>query len=195
MNAPTMGFTPASSRQEVEELIKLVGQSNQEIGKISDELEAALNAARAAAEQKIRTLHAVIAEASAKLQAWFRVHPEAATMIEGAEHFLGDPMEAQLAAVVLAASRPLTQRQVEILKGLKQGQVLRRINKHRSYALIWPGTPAIARRYVNTNHVFDLQARFLDAHDPHTGERLLGVSAFDNRAVEFRIKPGVVLPC
>ena len=194
MTAMTMGSTPARSRQEVVELIGLVGRCAEQLDQIAQDTERTIASAKALADEKAALLKSAMAEAQEKVQAWFRVHPEAATSIPGAEKFLGDPMEAQLAAVMLSSARPLTQRQISILEGLKAGQVLRRIHKHRSFGLIWPAAPTIATKHVNTNHVFDLQHRFLDPYDPTTGERLLGVSAFDNRAVEFRIKPDVVVP-
>lgn len=195
MTAMTLGSTPARSRQEVVELIALVGRLNAELGRVSEETDKTIQELQHAADKKARQIREAIAEATAKVQAWFRVHPEEADQVPGAEAFLSDPVETQLAAVVLASARPLTERQKLILEGLKKGQVLRRIHKHRSYSLIWPGSPKIAQKSVNTNHVFDLQHRFLDAHDPETGERLYAVSAFDQRAVEFRLKPGVVVPC
>lgn len=195
MTALTLGSTPARSRQEVVELIALVSTFNGELGRLSEETDKTVRELQSAAERKAHALREAVTEATSKVQAWFRVHPEEAAQVEGAEAFLSDPVETQLAAVVLASARPLTERQKLILEGLKKGQVLRRIHKQRAYSLIWPGAPKIAQRSVNTNHVFDLQHRFLDPYDPATGERLWAVSAFDDRAVEFRLKPGVVVPC
>ncbi|CAN5612181.1 hypothetical protein BH10PSE5_BH10PSE5_01500 [soil metagenome] len=187
-------MTPARSRQEVVELIGLIGRSGDELERIAVALDLAIADAKAEAEAAAQPIKAAMAEAQEKVEAWFRVHPEAATSIPGAERFLGDPMEAQLAAVMLSSARPLTQRQITVLEALKDGHVLRRQHKHRSYSLIEPSRPSMAKKYLNSNHVFDLQHRFLDAYDPKSGDRLLGVSAFDPRAVEFRIKPDVVVP-
>lgn len=189
-----LGVPPARSRQEVVELIGFLGTSAKELENMDARREAAIANAKASHDALAASIRAAVAEAQAKVQAWFKIHPEAAGTIEGSEQFI-DPMEAQLTAVVLTTARPLTQRQVEILEGLKQGMVLRRLNRRqRSYSLIWPDRPAVGRKVVSTNHVFDLQHRFMDAHDVKTGERMLGVSAYDNRDIEFRIKPDVVLP-
>jgi hypothetical protein len=185
---------PARSRQEVVDLIGLIGRSSAELERIAQRLDVAIANEKEAAEAVSQPIKAAMAEAQEKVQAWFRVHPEAAAGIPGSERFLGDPMEAQLAAVMLSSARPLTQRQIMVLEALKDGHVLRRQHKHRSYSLIAPDRPSMARQFLNSNHVFDLQHRYLDAHDPKTGERLLGVSAYDARAVEFRIKPEVVVP-
>lgn len=185
---------PARSRQEVVDLIGLIGRSTAELERIAQRLDVAIANAKEAAEAVSAPIKAAMAEAQDKVQAWFRVHPEAASSIPGSERFLGDPMEAQLAAVMLSSARPLTQRQIMVLEALKGGHVLRRQHKKRSYSLIAPDHPSIARQYLNSNHVFDLQHRYLDAYEPKTGERLLGVSAYDARAVEFRLKPEVVVP-
>lgn len=187
-------MTPARSRQEVVELIGLIGRCSEELDRIAHAFDAAVAEAKAVAEAANQPVRMAMAEAQEKVQAWFRVHPEAASSIPGSERFLGDPMEAQLAAVMLSSARPLTQRQIMVLEALKGGHVLRRQHKKRSYSLIAPDHPTIARQYLNSNHVFDLQHRYLDAYEPKTGERLLGVSAYDPRAVEFRLKPEVVVP-
>lgn len=187
-------MTPARSRQEVVELIALIGRSVDELERIAHAADAAIDQASAVADAAAKPIKAAMAEAQVKVQAWFRVHPEAAAGIPGSERFLGDPMEAQLVAVMLSSARPLTQRQIMVLEALKGGHVLRRQHKKRSYSLIAPDHPTIARQYLNSNHVFDLQHRYLDAYEPKTGERLLGVSAYDPRAVEFRLKPEVVVP-
>lgn len=185
---------PARSRQEVVDLIGLIGRSGAELERIAQALEAAIANEKDAAASAAEPIKTAMSEAQEKVQAWFRVHPEAASSIPGSERFLGDPMEAQLAAVMLSSARPLTQRQIMVLEALKGGHVLRRQHKKRSYSLIAPDHPTIARQYLNSNHVFDLQHRYLDAYEPKTGERLLGVSAYDPRAVEFRLKPEVVVP-
>ena len=193
MNATVLGAPPARSRQEVIELIGLIGQFGAELERLRADEEAAIDEARSQAEAKAELINSARTEAQAKVEAWFRVHPEEAAAVPGAEHFLGDPVEAQLAAALLASARPLSQRQISILEALREGQVLRRPRKLRSYSLVWPDKPNEGSKLVSSNHVFDLQHRYLDAYDAFTGERLLGVSAFDDRKYVFRLKPGVVL--
>jgi hypothetical protein len=193
MTGIALGVPPAKTRQEVVELIGFLGASTRELESIETRTEQAIAEAKAKAEALAGPIRAAINEAQARVQAWFRVHPEQAHAVPGSDQFIS-PMDAQLAAVVLTTARPLTLRQVEILEGLKQGMVLRRLNRNRSYSLIWPDRPAVGRKVVSTNHVFDLQHRFLDAHDVKTGERVLGGTAYDKRNLEFRIKPDVVLP-
>jgi hypothetical protein len=194
MNAPVLGIAAARSRQEVVELVGFIGKAGDQLERIAAEMNRQIDMAKASADSMAQPIKAAVAEAQAKVQAWFRVHPEQAGTIPGAESFAADPMETQLAAVVLASGRPLTERQRMILEDLKAGHVLRRRHKHRSYSLIAPAPPHIAKTFVSSSHVFDLQVRFLDAFDPQTGERLLGVTAYGARAVEFRIKPDVVIP-
>lgn len=193
MTGIALGVPAAKTRQEVVELIGFLGASTRELESIETRMEAAIAQTKAQAVAQAAQIRAAIAEAQAKVQAWFRIHPEQAHAVPGGDQFI-DPMDAQLTAVVLTTARPLTARQVEILEGLKQGMVLRRLNRNRSYSLIWPDRPLVGRKVVNTNHVFDLQHRFLDAHDVKTGERVLGGTAYDARNLEFRIKPDVVLP-
>lgn len=194
MNAPVLGVPAARSRQEVVELIGFIGQGGAELERIDDDLEREVIQAKAKADALAQPIKAAIAEAQEKVQAWFRVHPEQAATIPGAHAFAGDPMETQLAAVVLASARPLTERQRMILEHLKAGYVLRRQHKRRSYSLLSPEPPYIAKAIVSSSQVFDLQVRFLDAFDPATGARLLGETAYGGRALEFRIKPDVVIP-
>ncbi len=194
MTPAVLGAPVARSRQEVVELVGFIGQAGEKLELIAAETDRQIAMAKANAEALAQPIKTAVAEAQAKVQAWFRVHPEAAGTIPGAETFAADPMETQLAAVVLASGRPLTERQRMILEHLKAGYVLRRQYKHRSYSLIAPEPPHIAKAIVSSSHVFDLQVRFLDAFDPQSGERLLGVTAYGGRAVEFRIKPDVVIP-
>lgn len=194
MTVAVLGVPAARSRQEVVELIGFIGQAGEELERIADDLERQVVQAKARADEASQPIKAAVAEAQEKVKAWFRVHPEQAATILGAHAFAGDPMETQLAALVLASARPLTERQRMILEHLKAGYVLRRQHKHRSYSLLSPEPPHIAKAFVSSSHVFDLQVRFLDAFDPTTGERLLGVTAYGGRAVEFRIKPDVVIP-
>lgn len=194
MTTAVLGVPAARSRQEVVELVGFIGQAGEQLDRIAAEMDRQIDVAKASADAMAQPIKTAVAEAQAKVQAWFRVHPEQAGTIPGAETFAADPMETQLAAVVLASGRPLTERQRMILEHLKDGYVLRRKYKHRSYSLISPEPPNVSKTIVSSSHVFDLQVRFLDAFDPATGERLLGVTAYGGRAVEFRIKPDVVIP-
>lgn len=193
MNALTLGFAAARSRQEVVELIALIGSGREELEQIHAAEEAAIAAAKEAAEAKALPIKSALCEAQAKVEAWFKVHPEAAGGIPGAEAFVS-PMQTQLAAVVLASARPMTERQKMILEKLKAGYVLRRKGKLRSYSLISPEPPHLSTTIVSSSHVFDLQVRFLDAYDPSTGALMPLATAYGARAVEFRIKPDVVIP-
>ena len=194
MTTAVLGVPAARSRQEVVELVAFIGQAGARLDRIAAEMDRQIAMVKDNADAAAQPVKTAVAEAQAKVQAWFRVHPEQAGTIPGAETFAGDPMETQLAAVVLASGRPLTERQRTILEHLKAGYVLRRQHKHRSYSLIAPEPPHIAKMFVSSSHVFDLQVRFLDAFDLQTGERQLGVAAYHSRAVEFRIKPDVVIP-
>lgn len=189
-----MGAPPARSRQEVVELIGLIGESDRTLEALEQERERAIGEFNRRTDDKAQAIKATRAEAQAKVEAWFRVHPESAVSIPGADQFVASPMETQLAAAILASDRPLTARQRMVLEHLKGGYVLRRQHKHRSYSLIAPEPPHISKAFLSSSQVFDLQVRFLDGFDPLTGDRLLAVSALGDRAVEFRLKPGVVLP-
>lgn len=193
MNALTPGFNAARSRQEVVELIALIGQGRQELEQIHAAEEAAITAAKSVAEAKAAPIKAAVADAQSKVEDWFKVHPEAAGGIPGAEAFVLST-QTQLAAVVLASGRPMTERQRTILERLKAGYVLRRKGKLRSYSLISPEPPHISTMFVSSSQVFDLQVRFLDGFDPITGALLPTATAYGARAVEFRIKPDVVIP-
>lgn len=193
MNAIVMGAPPARSRQEVVELIGLIGESDKALEQIDRERDQAIGEAKNLADIKAEPIKAARAEAQAKVEAYFRIHPESAVSIPGADQFVSSPMETQLAAAILASDRPLTARQRMVLEHLKDGCVLRRQYKRRSYSLISPEPPHVAKAMLSSSQVFDLQVRFLDGFDPQTGDRLLAASALTDRAVEFRLKPGVVL--
>ena len=186
--------SPARSRQEVVELISFIGQGSEQLKRIHHEEAQAIASATAAATAKARPIETAMAEAQFKVVTWFQGNPGAAATVVGAEAFTGDPLDAHAVAVLLTSGRPLTDRQRKILAYLQDGYVLRRTGKLRSYSLLPSEPPFLSKDLVSSAHVFDLQARFLDAFDLKTGARLLGVAAHHNQAVEFRIKPDVVIP-
>ncbi|WP_165184770.1 host-nuclease inhibitor Gam family protein [Caulobacter soli] len=194
-------FQPAATpqtRQEVDDLVRMVGENTREVSRIETALEQFITAARETAEAKIQPIKAAIAEAQSKVEAFIRANPEALAAGPAGDLTM-EAYQAQLVAVLMSSARPLTERQRKILTAMQGGAVLRRQHKRRMYSLIWPDTVADYRRspapsWVNSDHVFNLQHRYFDAFSVATGEQILGVSAFDAREIEFRIKPDVVLP-
>lgn len=194
-------FQPAQmpqTRQEVDELIRSVGEGAKEVSRIETALAEFVTAARETAEAKIQPIKDAMAEAQAKVEAFIRSNPEA--LAAGPFGDLSpEAYQAQLVAVLMSSARPLTARQRSILTALQGGAVLRRQHKRRMYSLIWPAEIPSYRRtpapsWVNSDHVFNLQHRYLDAYSVATGEQVLGVPAFDARDLEFRLKPDAVLP-
>jgi hypothetical protein len=187
-------FAPAASLQEVQQLIGFLGEGPRELARIEAALADTISAATEAAEAQASPIKAALTEAQAKVQAWSQANPSALPPGAAGDVTAPEVYQAQLAAMLMASARPVTERQRSILALMKEaGAVLRRQGKLKSYGLFEPGH-SIARKLLSTNHVFDLQGRFLDAYDAATGERLLAVSAFEDRHIEFRIKPDVVLP-
>jgi hypothetical protein len=190
----------ATSPQEARQLIGFVGETTRRIAEIETDLALDIAALNRAAEAEITPLKTALDNAQGKVEAWARRHPDQARLIGVGDRAV-DALDAQTAALLMATGRPVTPRQAMILKALKAGAVLRRADKGkgRTFWLRWPRhVPAdqqvIAARFLTTNHVHDLQMRFLDAFDVTTGAPLLGVSAFGDHKVEFRLKPDAVLP-
>lgn len=199
---PTTAVRPpaAASRQEFQELIGFLGDGGREVAQIEADLAATIAAAQAEADAKLKPLKAGLAEAQAKVEGWCSRSASAlqAAVQAGVQGL--EPYQARLAAM-LASARPVTARQRMVLKAMQAGAVLRRRFGHRQFDVIWPkDSPGpglerpLAPHFMTSNHVFDLQTRFLDAFDPASGEALLTASAFDDRPLEFRLKPDVELP-
>ncbi len=196
----TLGLpTPVASRREFQELVGFLGEGAREVTRIETDLSEAIASAQAKAEAALTPLRAAMAEAQARVQRYCvrdpgALHQAVEAGVEGLE-----PYQAQLAAMLATSARPVSARQREILRAMQIGAVLRRINGRRQFDLIWSPTIPRESRFpapwgMTSNHVFDLQARFLDAFDPATGEPLITAAAHERRPLEFRLKPDVELP-
>lgn len=196
----TLGLpAPVASRREFQELIGFIGEGNRQVARIEHDLAEKIATAQAQAEAELNPLRAAMDEAQVKVQRWCSRDPGAVHLAVEAGVTGLEPYQAQLAAMLATSARPITPRQHDVLKALKAGAVLRRILGRRQFNLVWP--PGVTHEagfypalWMTTNHVFDLQARFLDAFDPATGEPLITAAAHERRPLEFRLKPDVELP-